>query len=154
MRLRRPTAGERKEGGKRRGCQGGTVCGSLGSGLLPKIVCLCVSACLFSLSMCSLSQCFTISDLVASAPDKASSRILGWVGKFRNWDPFKASSFGLILQLQIYLFRSDPQWKEKNGAQFFGPKTHFCAEFFHHTHYYVAALLGMNKLSISETFVL
>lgn len=35
-------------GGKRRGCQGGTVCGSLGSGLLPKIVYVCLHVCFHS----------------------------------------------------------------------------------------------------------
>lgn len=66
--------GEERGGGR----QGGTVCGSLGSGPLSKVVCMCVSACLFSLSMCCLSQCFTISDLVASVPAKASSGKVGW----------------------------------------------------------------------------
>lgn len=41
-------------------------------------VCVCVSVCLFSLSMCCLSQRFTISDLMASVPAKASSGKVGW----------------------------------------------------------------------------
>lgn len=39
---------------------------------------LCVSVCLFSLSVCCLSQSFTISDLVASVPANASSEKVGW----------------------------------------------------------------------------
>lgn len=42
------------------------------------IVCMCVPVCLFSLSVCCLSQCLTISDLVASVPAKASSGKVGW----------------------------------------------------------------------------
>lgn len=122
MRLRRPTAGERKEGGegggKRRGCQGGTVCGSLGSGPLPKIVCMCVSACLFSLSVCCLSQRFTISDLVASVPAKASSGKVGWES-FGNWAPFKTSTVGQMLQFQNYVFSLQPQLS-KNGLDYLG----------------------------------
>lgn len=55
-------------------------------------LCLCVSLCLFSLSMCCLSQCVTISDLVASVPDKASSGKAGWES-FGNWAPFKTSTW-------------------------------------------------------------
>lgn len=104
---------ERKEGGvgrrKKRGCQGGTVCGSLRSGPLPKIVYLCVCVCLFSLSVCC--QCFTISDLCQPKHllGKLGGKVwkLGPIQDFHSWTNAaipklcvqpQFSQWGLIIQ--------------------------------------------------------
>lgn len=93
---------ERKEGGvgrrKKRGCQGGTVCGSLRSGPLPKIVYLCVCVYVCFHSVCAASA--LLSQICASQSIFWES----WVGKFGNWAPFKTSTLGLMLQFQNYVF--------------------------------------------------
>lgn len=97
---------ERKEGGvggrKKRGCQGGTVCGSLRSGPLPK---LCICVCFHS--VCAASALLS--------PICASQSIFweSWVGKFGNWAPFKTSTLGLMLQFQNYVFSLQPQFSKK-----------------------------------------
>ena len=115
MRLRRPTAGERKKGGerggKRRGCQGGTVCGSLGSGPLPKTVCMRVSVS----TQPELPQ--PVLYYLRSDGIFASQSIFweSWVGKFGNWAQFKTSTLGLKLQFQNYVFSLQPQFSQKGS---------------------------------------
>lgn len=90
MRLRQPTAGERKEGGemggKRRGCQGGTVCGSLGSSYCLKL-CLCVCMSVFTQHIPAQPALYYLRSGGICA--RQSFIWETWVGKFGNWAPLK-----------------------------------------------------------------
>ena len=123
MRLRRPTAGERKEGreggGKRRGCQGGTA---LGSSLLPKIVyvcvCVCVCVCVFFFTQRVLSE---LPLYYLRSGGICASQCIFWesrVGKFVYWASFKTFT------LQNCVFSRQPQFS-KTGAWLVGPNTLF-----------------------------
>lgn len=118
MRLRRPTAGERKEGGEEGGgkgggggCQGGMT-GM--TGIEPTASNVCVTFFLISLSMCSLRQRFTLSVLAASVPAKASSGNAGWES-LESWAPFKTSNLRLMLQLQNYVYSLKPLFSKTKG---------------------------------------
>lgn len=112
MRLRRPTAGERKEGeggGKMRGRKGGTVCGSLGSGRLPKIVCVC-----------AFTQRVSPQPMLPYLRSWCQPKHL--LGKFEIWAPFRTFPLRLMLQFHNYVFSLQLQFNKKR-AWLSKPKT-------------------------------